>query len=572
MGDVVRTDSEPSMSAVTLDGALPQPLDVLSAQFCRAGFIEGSRPQITSETTDLLRSRLRAAAGFLCLAFALFFAWRVISGQSTGAADTATFYAQFGITVVLASSFVLLCRKCSIRLNVLRGYELAIFGLPVAYLILFQYDVLKASAESGFIPSPQAPWMGIVFIYAMFIPNTWRRAAVIVGPMCAAPVLLVIALWYRDPVFAQVVRSRPVFMTELVILMGVSFLISTYGTHIINTLRREAFEARRLGQYRLCRLIGSGGMGDVYLAEHQMMKRPCAIKLIRPGKANDPQALARFEREVHATAKLSHWNTIEIFDYGRTDDGTFYYVMEYLPGLSLGELVEKYGPLPAARAVHLLVQTCDALTEAHSHGLIHRDIKPGNIFSAQRGGIYDVAKLLDFGLAKPISTDTMAVQLTQEGSINGSPLYMSPEQALGDSEPDARSDVYSLGAVAYYLLTGAPPFDGDRPIKIILAHAQQEVVPPSRLRPEIPADVEQVVLRCLAKDPDDRYHSARALRAALSECVAAGGWTHEDAGVWWKAHGEGKTHAQPLAGAAIEPVLESAESTAGGPAAGGLGR
>ncbi len=551
MCDGVRTHSNPSSSAATLDGNLQQSSDVLSAPFCRAGFIEGSGPQITSETTDLLRSRLRASAGFLCLAFALFFAWRVLGGQSTGSADTFTFYAQFAIIVVLASSFVLLCRKCSIRLNVLRGYELAIFGLPVAYLILFQYDALKTSAVAGFIPSPQAPWMGIVFTYAMFIPNTWRRAALIVGPMCAAPALLVIVLWYRDPVFAEVLRGRPVLMTELVILMGVSFLISTYGTHIINTLRREAFEARRLGQYRLCRLIGSGGMGDVYLAEHQMMKRPCAIKLIRSGKANDPQALARFEREVHATAKLSHWNTIEIFDYGRTDDGTFYYVMEYLPGLSLGELVEKHGPLPPARAVHLLVQTCDALTEAHSHGLIHRDIKPGNIFSAQRGGYHDVAKLLDFGLAKPVSTDAVEVQLTQEGSINGSPLYMSPEQALGDSEPDARSDVYSLGAVAYYLLTGAPPFDGDRPIKIILAHAQQEVVPPSRLRPEIPADVEQVVLRCLAKDPDDRYHSARALRAALSECVAAGGWTHEDASAWWKTHGEGKTHAQPLAGAAI---------------------
>jgi eukaryotic-like serine/threonine-protein kinase len=305
-----------------------------------------------------------------------------------------------------------------------------------------------------------------------------------------------------------------------------------------------------LGQYRLCRLIGSGGMGDVYLAEHQMMKRPCAIKLIRPGKAHDPQALARFEREVRATAKLSHWNTIEIFDYGRTEDGTFYYVMEYLPGLSLAELVDKHGPLPAPRAVHLLSQSCDALAEAHAAGLIHRDIKPGNIFAAQRGGIHDVAKLLDFGLAKPIATET-PVQLTQEGSITGSPLFMSPEQALGDSEPDARSDIYSLGAVAYYLLTGVPPFDGDRAVKIILAHAQQEVVPPSRLRSDIPPDVEQIVMRCLAKNPADRYPSAAALRQALSECVAAGGWTHEDAAGWWHVHGVQDSHVEAMAAAAI---------------------
>ena len=334
-------------------------------------------------------------------------------------------------------------------------------------------------------------------------------------------------------------------------MLAVTYLCSVYGTHIINTLRHEAFEARQLGQYRLCRLIGSGGMGEVYLAEHQMMKRPVAIKLIRPGKAGDPQALARFEREVRATAKLSHWNTIEIFDYGRTDDGTFYYVMEYLPGLSLSDLVDRHGPLPPARAIHLLMQTCDALAEAHGRGLIHRDIKPGNIFSAQRGGVHDVAKLLDFGLAKPISAEAEPVQLTQEGSITGSPLFMSPEQALGDSEPDARSDIYSLGAVAYYLLTGPPPFDGEQPIKVILAHAHDPVVPPSHLRSDIPPDLEQVVLRCLAKNPADRYPDARSVRRALFECVASGGWTHEDAADWWRSNGAADVDAQAMAASAI---------------------
>ncbi|MBI3836766.1 MAG: serine/threonine protein kinase [Planctomycetia bacterium] len=546
----MRKTSQIPAALATIDASPGDASGALCARFQRVGFIEGSQPQITAETTNLLRTRLRAAAGFLGLAFGLFFLYRLITGDGPGHSDSFTFYFHFALTVMLASSFALLCRRCNIPLSVLRAYELAIFGLPVAYFVIYDYTLLKILARRNYLPNPLSFWMGIVFIYAMFIPNTWRRAAVIIGMICAAPLLLIVYLWTTDPVFASVASDGAGFAVEVVIMLGVTFLSTTYGTHMIGSLRREVFEAKQLGQYRLCRLIGSGGMGDVYLAEHQMMKRPCAIKLIRPGKATDPQALARFEREVRATAKLSHWNTIEIFDYGRTEDGTFYYVMEYLPGLSLADLVEKHGPLPAARAIHLLTQSCDALAEAHTAGLIHRDIKPGNIFAAQRGGIHDVAKLLDFGLAKPIASDA-PVQLTQEGSITGSPLFMSPEQALGDSEPDARSDIYSLGAVAYYLLTGAPPFDGERAIKIMLAHAHQQVVPPSRLRPDIPRDIEQVVLRCMAKNPAERYQSAAALRQALSECVAAGGWTHEDAAGWWQANGVQDSHLEAMAAAAI---------------------
>jgi serine/threonine-protein kinase len=264
------------------------------------------------------------------------------------------------------------------------------------------------------------------------------------------------------------------------------------------------------------------------------MKRPCAIKVIRPAKAGDPKVLARFEREVRATAKLSHWNTIDIFDYGRAEDGTFYYVMEYLPGLNLNELVQRHGPMPAERAVHLVRQTCDALQEAHGAGLIHRDIKPANIFAAERGGVYDVAKLLDFGLAKPLSNLTGAANLTQEGTITGSPLFMSPEQATGDSEPDARSDVYSLGGVLYFLLTGRPPFDDENPLKVMMAHANRDPVPPSELRGDVPADVEQVVLRCLAKRPQDRFQSTADLATALDDCETAGRWTRQHAAQWWR--------------------------------------
>jgi serine/threonine-protein kinase len=243
--------------------------------------------------------------------------------------------------------------------------------------------------------------------------------------------------------------------------------------------------------------------------------------------------LARFEREVQATAKLSHWNTVDIFDYGRTEDGTFYYVMEYLPGMNLSELVRNYGPLPTPRALHLVRQVANALSEAHDLGLVHRDIKPANIFSAIRGGRYDVAKLLDFGLAKPLIQAADA-QITQEGAITGSPLYMSPEQATGDHEPDARSDIYALGAVMYFLLTGRPPFDDEKPMRVLIAHAHEQPQPPSQHNPNVPEDVELVVMRCLQKDPRDRYQSAAELVAAIEDCDDYGRWSRDDAREWWQ--------------------------------------
>jgi serine/threonine-protein kinase len=209
--------------------------------------------------------------------------------------------------------------------------------------------------------------------------------------------------------------------------------------------------------------------------------------------------------------------------------------MEYLPGLNLGDLVRQCGPLPAERVIYLLSQICVALSEAHAAGLIHRDIKPANVFAAKRGGLYDVAKVLDFGLAKPL-TEADSIQLTQEGTITGSPLFMSPEQATGDGEPDARSDIYSVGALAYFLLAARPPFDDQRPIKVLLAHAHEEPAPLSRLQSGVPEDLERVVLRCLAKRPEHRFQSAAEMAAALGGCAAAGRWTQEAAARWWRDH------------------------------------
>jgi serine/threonine-protein kinase len=349
--------------------------------------------------------------------------------------------------------------------------------------------------------------------------------------MALAPILLLAGMAFVYPPVAGALTVTGFVQHMLVLLVAV--VAAAFGTHLINTLRREAFEARQLGQYRIIKPLGSGGMGHVYFAEHEMLKRPCAVKLIHPNEAIDPRVLARFEREVRMTARLSHWNTVEIYDYGRTGDGTFFYVMEYLPGLTLEDLLECHGPLPAERVVYFLRQICQGLREAHGIGLIHRDIKPANVFAAQRGGLYDVAKLLDFGLVKPVA-ETPSARLTQEGSISGTPLFMSPEQARGLADLDARSDIYSVGALAYALVTGCPPFDGTNSMEVMIAHVRDEVVPPSKHQSDVPADLERVILRCLAKHPEDRFPDVDSLEQAITECAAANQWTQLHAARWWR--------------------------------------
>jgi serine/threonine-protein kinase len=503
-------------------------------QQCRVALVEGSRPELSRETQSLLQSRLRSAALLLALGFFLFLIQDTFLVQWNDARRVGLYIFHAVTTVVLALVGTRLCQRCPATVRLLRPMELVIFGLTAVFFVVMQSLEILCWFPEGtheYIESPTAPWIMLIFIYALFIPNTWRRAAVVTGLMATAPVVLYVGAWLAVPeVHGAITGARLVAIVLMVSLAAVS---GSWGVYTFGRLRREAFEARQFGQYRLKKLLGAGGMGEVYLAEHQLLKRPCAIKVIRSNKATDPHALARFHAEVRATAKLTHWNTVEIFDYGSTADGTFYYVMEYLPGLSLSELVERHGPLPAERVIHLLEQTCDALAEAHSAGLIHRDIKPGNIFAAQRGGIYDVAKLLDFGLVKPLAPIDGA-NLTVAGTITGSPLFMAPEQAGGEQKPDARSDIYSLGAVAYYLLTGQPPFDSKNAIKVLVAHLHEPVVPPSHHRPEVPPDLEAVVMRCLAKEPDERFGDATTLGQALAECEAAGRWTREIARQWWR--------------------------------------
>ena len=246
--------------------------------------------------------------------------------------------------------------------------------------------------------------------------------------------------------------------------------------------------------------------------------------------------MARFEREVQSAARLAHPNTIEIFDYGLTGDGTFYYVMEYLQGKSLADLVRTHGPIPPGRVIYLFRQICAGLAEAHGLGLVHRDLKPANVFVAVRGGESDVSKVLDFGLVK-LTKDPAAATLTSDMTVSGTPMFMAPEQTVGDRSLDARADIYALGAMMYHALTGQPPFTGENAFAIMMAHSRDPVVPPSQINPDVPADLEQVVLRCLAKKPEERYPSARALGQALAACAAASDWGANRAEAWWAAEG-----------------------------------
>jgi serine/threonine-protein kinase len=325
-------------------------------------------------------------------------------------------------------------------------------------------------------------------------------------------------------------------------------------------LDREAFGFNRMGGYNLRRLLGCGGMGEVYLAEHQLLRRPCAVKVIRSDRLDDRQLISRFESEVHAMAKLTHPNAVAIFDYGTTAEGVFYYVMEFLPGLNLQDVVDRTGPMPPGRVIHLLRQVCAVLSEAHREGMIHRDIKPANIFAAERGGLYDVAKLLDFGLVTFTQPCSQDVHATSAGVVVGSPHYAAPELTLGARAVDARTDIYSLGATAYFQLTGRPVFCGEKPLEIVRAHAYDAPTPPSQVREDIPPELEAIVLKCLAKSPDERFASVADLESALAACGQEHEWTSEQAERWWQETADftpGGSHAEvdELAETSLAPLV-----------------
>jgi tRNA A-37 threonylcarbamoyl transferase component Bud32 len=449
------------------------------------------------------------------------------------------------LALALATIGVFLWKRPPKRLRHLRALELVIFGLVVGYLVVSNgYFVERWGIMTPPIDPVRHPllstgatrldpvtlrWFIVVVGYGALIPNTWRRGAIVISAIVGIHVAELVAQAMMSGLGAREMGSLLLYP---MVWMTIATVVAVFGSYRVSLLERRVQEAERLGQYRLKRFLGAGGMGDVYLAEHVLLKQPFAVKLLRPERILDDRILQRFEAEVQAMARLQHWNTVEIYDYGHAADGSFYYVMEYLPGMTLDQIVAQHGPLPSSRAIRMLLQVCNALNEAHSMGLTHRDIKPGNILVCERAGIYDVAKLLDFGLVKSI--EPRDERLTMEGTIAGTPAFMSPEQAAGITTADVRSDIYSLGAVAYFLLTARPPFSNRSATQIMAAHIYEPPLPISYYRSDVDPQLDAVVQRCLAKKPGERYADAESLAAALRECEAFGGWTQTDAMQWWR--------------------------------------
>jgi hypothetical protein len=392
----------------------------------------------------------------------------------------------------------------------------------------------------------------MLLVYAVYVPSSARRTLVVAFLM-TPPLLGSIFVAFRsyDPALhdppaaiwpkghvgdmAYTATTVSAFLWAIVVAIAAGFSQTIYG------LRKAVSDSRRLGQYTLEEKLGEGGMGVVYRASHAMLRRPTAIKLLLPDRAGK-DALTRFEREVRRTAMLTHPNTVTVFDYGRTTDGVFYYAMELLEGAALDEIVEVDGPQPEERVIHLLEQAAASLAEAHDAGLIHRDVKPGNILVVDRGGISDLVKVVDFGLVKDVGIRTAGEAtseptLTMADTITGTPLYIAPETVTAPEAVDARTDLYSLGAVGYWLLTGTHVFGGKSTLEVCAHHLHSRPQSPSaRLGAPVAPDLERLLLACLAKRPEDRPASAHVLRERLRACAAAGRWTNARAAKWWALH------------------------------------
>ncbi len=399
------------------------------------------------------------------------------------------------------------------------------------------------------VRGPSAVALSVV-VFAAVVPVPPRRlaVAVVLAALCD-PLALLGTLAAGRP------SPRPAMWLWLFLPTGAFAAVALVIARQIHVLRSALRAAEKLGSYRLLEKLGAGGMGEVWRAEHDTLARPAAIKLIRMDRLESDPARAelarkRFEREAQATAALRSPHTIEVYDFGTAEDGTFYYVMELLDGMDLAELVRRAGPLPPERVTHLLLQAARSLGEAHAQGMVHRDIKPANLYACRRADEVDVLKVLDFGLVKQTrSAPEPVTELTQADAVSGTPGYIAPEQALGQAV-DGRADLYALGAVAFFLLTGRPVFEGV-PLAVLIAHVNATPPATSSLV-EIPAALDAIVARCLAKRPDDRFPDCEALADALRATGLAPRWTPERAAEWWAANDDGS-----LPPAEVESTLGS---------------
>jgi eukaryotic-like serine/threonine-protein kinase len=422
-----------------------------------------------------------------------------------------------------------------------------VMNLGLVFEIASSYAIAAAEfADPASIETHQGflglSWVAVwVVLFTVVVPTPPRRALLAaLASVSAVPVIIGLMVVSGATTF----RIDPAqFFLGLVfpylLVVGMAYV----GARVVYQLGTEVKRARELGSYRLEEKLGEGGMGEVWRARHRMLTRPAAIKLIRPTSAGDgragvsEEAIRRFEREAQVIAGLRSPHTVELFDFGRAADGAFYYVMELLDGLDADSLLRRFGPTPPERAIYLLRQVCHSLSEAQSCGLVHRDIKPANIFLCRYGEEYDFVKVLDFGIVGAVR-DTPGGNLmhTRGDAVRGTPAFIAPEQAMG-GEVDGRADIYAIGCVAYWLLTGHLVFTADSPMGLLLRHAQTPPTPPSaRTDLPIPPALDDLVLSCLAKDPAKRPQSAKELSLRLAEVEGLSAWTQDRARDWWVAH------------------------------------
>ncbi|HMI85154.1 MAG TPA: serine/threonine-protein kinase [Polyangiaceae bacterium] len=494
-----------------------------------------SRPTDDAETRRLIRRRLMVYVRLIVMLFGGLYA--------IGMVGTAIVVPQLFVAMHVHPAKVvnlLLALGALAFLQVLRRSQpsermLRSFDVGFAFLMAIGIGVASATAPRGYHFELFALLVMIFLLVlrAALVPSQPLFTA-LVGGVCSLPILL--------GAYVQISDSPPDdFLTPSIALMGLSAwcAVATAATTVVSRviygLVTQVRDAQHLGRYTLSAKIGEGGMGEVYRAEHAMLRRPTAVKLLLPSKLS-ASSLERFEREVQLTSRLSHPNTIAIYDYGRTPDGIFYYAMEYLDGLSLESLVASDGVQTAGRVVHILLQAAGALAEAHGIGLIHRDIKPANIMLCERGGMPDVVKVVDFGLVKNLDAADGDVALTNTNALTGTPLYLAPESITRPDKIDARIDIYALGAVGYFLVTGTPPFTGHNVVEIAGHHLHTTPDAPSaRLGRAVPPKLDALLVACLAKDPDARPRDAQALLTALLECETESPWSGVTARTWWSS-------------------------------------
>lgn len=513
---------------------------------CRDGTLPGASEQLSTEDQTLLRRRLLAISALALVGHGLNFFQGLFVGEP--------YLLELTIPlVILTASLVILAGRFFLSYRQLRRIELAIFGPAVVYFAYINYLSALHSAQQGNqvmtaigLDRTVTSFFALMICYGMFIPNTWKRALTVILPMAVTPVALTLYFTFGNSAVTPILRENasPEYYSHFLMVLVFGGFVSVFGSHIIHKARKEAAQEKELGMYQLKERIGAGGMGEVWKAEHTLLARPAAIKMIQPERLRssngEPPATLRrrFELEAKVTASLRSPHTVDLYDFGITDNRIFYYVMEYLEGLDLDRLVQGFGPLVPERVVYLLQQAASSLSEAHRRGLIHRDLKPSNLHVGVMGLDADFLKVLDFGLVKvEPAYDAETVKLTQDGSTTGTPAFMAPELALRNRRIDERSDIYSLGCVAYWLLTGQLVFESESAMEMIVHHARTQPVPPSeRTETEVPENLDRAILACLEKDPDSRPQTMRDLSRRLAACDIEKLWTQKRAQSWWNLH------------------------------------